>query len=167
MRVVVIWYSQVGRVVVEIKAGVVALQGGEQKAAGGEVPCAKKGATLPAAPSFTSPSVLAARIGWGGRWLFRKISEDRSSSSASSTTSISAQANVEDRQAEPPSTSSSGKSLLSRRHPIVRRAQTEPNVIAYNPNRRRSSLGESTSTFNSLIIYIFFFIIAYVKNKLN
>lgn len=36
-----------------------------------------------------------------------------------------------------------GVPSVRRRPPNVRRAATEPNVIVYNPNRRRSSLGES------------------------
>jgi len=39
-----------------------------------------------------------------------------------------------------------------RRNPAVRRAATEPNVTVYNPNRRRSSLGESFSCSSLLCL---------------
>jgi hypothetical protein len=134
--------------IARLQVAVVALQESKRTATGGEVPDGQQGTALPvgglvASSAFRSGVELASRIGWGRRWFFHKSDEDKleSENSVARESRVVIPKPVSAVRA-PVSSSSTGNPGPVRRHPFVRRAATEPNVIVCNLNRRRSSLGK-------------------------
>ncbi|KAF2356463.1 hypothetical protein FHG87_012779 [Trinorchestia longiramus] len=125
----------------------------KRETAGSTVPATASGTELPAAgvvqSSLNSGTDFAARFGWGRRWFFKKVSEENTGEADSPATKSPTKKLPKERTVGLPSSESAPP---IRRHPFVRRAATEPNVIVYNSNRRRSSLGLSGLPASATIV---------------